>query len=222
VITLAFLLAARGVTVDGGIGTGAAPAEATVLAGVDSAPLAEIVGEMLTYSDNQTAELLIKELGVQAGGAGTTAAGARATSQVLADAGVEVTGATFVDGSGLSATNRVTCDLLEETLAGAGVASPVGEGLAVAGESGTLAGSFQGTPAEGRLRAKTGSLNDVRALAGFVTTEAADDLVFSLVLNRPPFIQTADAELRDRIALVLADYPQRPPLDQVEPLPVPR
>ena len=216
---LAFLLAARGVTVDGGVDVSAAPEDATVLAQVDSAPLGELVAEMLAYSDNQTAELLAKELGVQVSDTGTTAAGASAIAQVLDEAGLEVAEATFVDGSGLSDTNRLTCELLAGALADVGVESPVGEGLAVAGESGTLAGSFEGTPAQGRLRAKTGSLNDVRSLAGFVTTEDADDIVFALVFNRPPFIQPEDAELRDQIGLALAEYPQRPPLDEIEPLP---
>ena len=220
--TLAFLLAERGVAVDGGIAVGAAPDGAVVLAAVESAPLDELVGQMLTYSDNHSSELLLKELGLQEAAAGTTAAGADAVGQVLAQAGVDVSGATFVDGSGLSDTNLVTCDLLAAALAEAGPDSPLGAGLSVAGESGTLASLFRDTPAQGRLLAKTGSLNDVRSLAGFVTNDVGDDLVFSLLINRPPFVEDADVELRTNIALALADYPQRPPIADVEPVPVER
>lgn len=217
---LAFLLAERGITIDGGVATGAAPAAATPVAAVESPPLSEIVGQMLAYSDNQTAELLIKELGVQVEGAGTTAAGAAALARVLTDLGLDVSGATFVDGSGLSDTNEATCELLVGALSEAGADSPVVGGLAIAGESGTLANSFEGTAAEGRLRGKTGSLNDVTAFAGIVADDPEDAVVFSLVINRPPFVEQGDLDLRTRIGLVLSDYPQRPPLDQVEPRPV--
>lgn len=219
--TLAFLLAGRGVAVDGGVDVGPAPEGAVSLAGVESAPLAEIVGELLTYSDNQTSELLIKEMGLQAAGQGTTAAGAEAVAGALAEAGLDLNGTQIVDGSGLSGTNLLTCDLLVAALGDADADSPLNEGMAIAGETGTLATSFQGTPAEGRVRAKTGSLNDVTSLAGYVDGNGADGLIFSLVLNRPPFIQPSDAELRDAVALVLADYPQRPPIEEVEPRPAP-
>ena len=217
--SLAFLLAERGVTVDGGVATGAAPAAVTTVAAVDSAPLADIVAQMLSYSDNQTAEMLMKELGLQVEGAGTTAAGAAAVTAVLADLDLDVTGTRLVDGSGLSDTNQLTCELLVGALNEAGVDSPVVGGLSIAGESGTLANSFEGTPAEGRLRAKTGSLNDVTAFAGVVADDPDDAVVFSLVINRPPFIEQGDLDLRTRIGLVLSDYPQRTPLDQVEPRP---
>jgi D-alanyl-D-alanine carboxypeptidase/D-alanyl-D-alanine-endopeptidase (penicillin-binding protein 4) len=218
--TLAFLLAERGVALGGGVDVGPAPDQAATLAQVESAPLAEIVGELLTYSDNQTSELLVKELGLVARGAGTTAAGAEAVAGALAEAGLDLSGTRVVDGSGLSGTNLLTCQLLLAALSDAPADSPLNEGMAIAGETGTLAQSFQDTPAQGRLRAKTGSLNDVTSLAGFVDNEEADDVVFALVLYRPPFIQFADAELRNQIALVLADYPERPPLDEVGPRPV--
>jgi D-alanyl-D-alanine carboxypeptidase/D-alanyl-D-alanine-endopeptidase (penicillin-binding protein 4) len=219
-LTLAALLAQRGVAVDGGVEVGPAPDQAVTLAAVESAPLGEIVGQMLTYSDNQTSELLIKELGVLVAGQGTTAAGAAALATTLEEAGLDLAGTNFVDGSGLSGTNLLSCALLIATLEDAQAAPTLKEGMAVAGETGTLARSFVGTPAQGRLRAKTGSLNDVTSLAGYVDNDTGDELVFALVLNRPPFIQTSDTDLRNAVGLALADYPQRPPLAEVGPVPV--
>ncbi|MEL7206920.1 MAG: D-alanyl-D-alanine carboxypeptidase/D-alanyl-D-alanine-endopeptidase [Actinomycetota bacterium] len=218
--TLAFLLAERGVAVDGGVEVGAAPEGATTLASVESEPLEAVVGQMMTYSDNQTAELLLKELGVQVSGTGTTEAGRAALAATLEEADVDLAGAAFVDGSGLSEANRSTCALLLDVLEDQGAESPLASGLAVAGETGTLAASFVDSPAQGRLLGKTGSLNDVRSLAGYVRVPDGDDLVFALVMNRGPVILAEDAAVRDQIGLALADYPQRPPLDEVGPRPI--
>ncbi len=73
--TFTELLRQRGVQVDGGSGTGVAPAGAHQVAHVDSPRLSAIVGHMLTESDNEVAELLVKELGHRRAGSGTTAAG---------------------------------------------------------------------------------------------------------------------------------------------------
>ncbi len=84
--TLVDLLAARGVTV-GGVGSGVAPAGTVEIASIESAPLPAIVGEELRVSDNGTSELMLKEIGYEASGAGATAAGAAAVTSHLRDAG---------------------------------------------------------------------------------------------------------------------------------------
>jgi D-alanyl-D-alanine carboxypeptidase/D-alanyl-D-alanine-endopeptidase (penicillin-binding protein 4) len=91
----------------------------------------------------------------------------------------------------------------------------------VAGETGTLAASFNGTPAEGRLRAKTGSLNEARGLSGVVEVPDGDDLTFSLLVNQDLIDAEGDG-VRFDVGLALAAYPQRPNLDQVGPRPLPR
>jgi len=211
------VLGREGITVTGGSGEGVAPADARVLARVASAPLRDVAAQMLTWSDNQTAELLTKELGRARQGEGSTAAGAAAIEAILTEEGYDLGGSDAVDGSGLAGSNRATCDLLHAVLADAGPA--LVQGLAVAGETGTLAATFNGTPAEGRLRAKTGSLNEVRSLSGVVRVPEGDDLTFALVVNEPFIGPVGDAVPVD-VGLALAAYPDRPPLAQVGPRPV--
>src|SRR5262245_36726577 len=134
------LLRARGVSV-GEPTRGVVPDGATSVASVTSQPLRTIVRWMLLTSDNMTAEMLTKELGMQTRGAGTTAAGIAAVQAALRELGVSLDGQTMVDGSGLDRQNRLTCrtlvdvvdlgdrpglKVLRDTLPGGGNATPDG------------------------------------------------------------------------------------------------
>ena len=90
-------LRAQGVTT-GGITLGTARTGATPLALVDSEPLSDILTEMDHDSDNYVAELLLKDLGAEVGGAGTTVAGTAVVERALAAAGVRFAGVHIVDG----------------------------------------------------------------------------------------------------------------------------
>jgi len=164
---LARLLAARGVAA-AAAADAVAPPGAVVVASVLSAPLQRIVEAMLQASDNQIAELLVREIDRHAGGAGTTSGGVRRVMEDAGRLGLPVDGLTLVDGSGLSRSNRVTCSTLIGAL-GLGdqprFAALVG-GLPVAGVSGTMATLFRGTPLAGRLAAKGGYITGVTALVG--------------------------------------------------------
>lgn len=180
--TLTTLLRERGITVTGDAAAGPAP-PADPIAAVESARLADIVAELLLTSDNQTGELLVKELGHTHGGAGSTEAGVRIVSETISDLGLEGQPA-IVDGSGLDPRNRLTCDELVDILDLAGGPDGiVGRGLPIAGESGTLAHRFEDTPLVGRLRAKTGRLNGVTALAGYVPLASGESATFAFVVN---------------------------------------
>ena len=109
------LLRARGVTV-GEAGRGTAPTGVARVASVQSQPLRTIVRWMLATSDNLTAEMLTKELGVRAGGGGTTVAGTAAVQDALRRLGVNLDGQVMVDGSGLDRGNRLTCRILADVL----------------------------------------------------------------------------------------------------------
>ena len=211
------LLRGRGVVIAPAPGEGAAPTGATAVASVASPPLPEIVGELLRESDNMTAEVLTKELGARFGGSGSWEAGVRVIRETVAEAGLAADGYAAVDGSGLDVTNRLSCTLLMDALDLAGPVGPVASGFAVAGQTGTLAQRFRGNPAEGRLRAKTGSLNFVAGLVGFV--DAADDrtLEFALLANDLPNRLDAGRVLQERVGAVLAQYPKAPPAAALEP-----
>lgn len=212
---LTFLLGARGITVGAPAAAGPRPAEAVEVAGVNSPPVREIVAQMLRESDNTTAELLLKQLGVVTGGGGSTQAGAAAVTAVLAEEGLPMRGVEVVDGSGLDLGNRTTCGFLTDLLADRGDESLLAAGLPVAGRTGTLEGRFLDTIAEGRLRAKTGTLNDVNALAGFVESLAGADLTFAFVVNADAV--GAATDLQDQLADRLVRYPEVPPLAELGP-----
>jgi serine-type D-Ala-D-Ala carboxypeptidase/endopeptidase (penicillin-binding protein 4) len=204
------LLLARGITITGGTANAARPADAelTTLAFVESEPLTEILVEMLHTSDNNTAEMLVKEIGLVATGAGTRQAGLDTMRTVLAEWGIALDGVEFHDGSGLSRANRTSCAALTSLLADAPVADQLRPLLPVAGRDGTLAPQFLGTEAEGRLRAKTGTLTGVKALTG--TQPGADrrDVDFSLVLNGTDVDTPAVYQpIWDRLVELIDEYP---------------
>src|SRR3546814_9781555 len=143
--------------------------------------MTDVVAQMLRESDNSTAELLIKELGHGAGDP-STAGGLAVATAALAEAGIDMSGVTMADGSGLSVDNRVPCDVLVDVLSGSEPAPTIQAGLAVAAETGTLAERFRGSDAAGVLRAKTGTLNSTTALAGVLEIGRAP-LVFGLIAN---------------------------------------
>ena len=204
---LSRLAQAIGISVGGPARSGVAPRQAAVtVATVRSAPLSDIVAGMLRESDNTAAELLTKELGLARVHDGSTAAGTKALTDALAGAHLPTTGLRLGDGSGLEITNRVSCSLLAAALrrpARPG-APPLPDLLAVAGRTGTLALRLNNTPLDGKLRAKTGSLDGVTGLAGYVDGRRA--LSFAFLANGP-LSDAAGRLLQDRLVALLAAYP---------------
>lgn len=212
------LLRERGVEVVGSPSAGAAPADAVTLAKQRSEPLEAILAQLLTFSDNQTSELVLREVGRAESGEGSTAAGAAAVERLLVDEGLAVGPEDAVDGSGLAESNRLTCATLVAAIEAYPALVP---GFATGGEPGTLA-TFAGTPLEGRLHAKTGSLNHVRSLAGVVDLlEGGEQLTFAYVLNNPPYVTPEQDALRGQLGALLASYPDRPALADLVPVRVP-
>jgi D-alanyl-D-alanine carboxypeptidase/D-alanyl-D-alanine-endopeptidase (penicillin-binding protein 4) len=215
--TFTALLRDRGVTVAQGpaVGTAAFTGE---IASVVSQPLSVIVGEMLQTSDDNTAEMLLKEIGLEFAANGTTAAGVSGVLDRLEAWGVPSAGAVVLDGSGLSRSDQVTCSLLLGVLAHGSPADAVGAGLPVAATSGTLEDVFVGTPMAGRLQGKTGTLSDVKSLSGYVVASDGAVIQFSLVQNSPGIDDGAYLTVWEQIlAPALATYPTGPTEDQLAP-----
>jgi D-alanyl-D-alanine carboxypeptidase/D-alanyl-D-alanine-endopeptidase (penicillin-binding protein 4) len=198
------------VTVVGAPRAGRAPAGLTDVATFPSPTVREIVAEMLTDSDDDTAEMALKELGQRRSGAGTWEAGTAAATAILQEAGLGLDGVRIVDGSGLSSDNRLTCQILVDLLTLPDTGPTVVEGLAVAGETGTLQERWDGTPVEGRLVAKTGTLNAVTALAGRVSPVQGGAVTFAYVTNVPEgqVLGADDVALQDGLGDILVDYPR--------------
>jgi serine-type D-Ala-D-Ala carboxypeptidase/endopeptidase (penicillin-binding protein 4) len=192
------LLVARGVVIDEPAQSGVAT-EAPVIASVDSPPVDALVSDMLRESDNGTAELLVKEVGYRAAGDGSTTAGVAAVEAAIAARGVVLDGVVLADGSGLSVAARVTCRSLTSLLDRA--APVLRSSLALAGRSGTLRNRLVGTPAEGRVRAKTGTLNGISAIAGYADVDPGE-VVFAFVGNGLP-VPTRPAPFQDPFLLAL-------------------
>jgi D-alanyl-D-alanine carboxypeptidase/D-alanyl-D-alanine-endopeptidase (penicillin-binding protein 4) len=215
---LTALLRARGVAVDGEAGEGKAPGGTTLVAGIDSPPLPEVLGVLLQESDNLTAELLVKELGTRFGGAGTTAAGLGVVRSTVASYGLGTEGLAWADGSGLDRSGRLSCDALQTVLARDGEQGVVSRSLPVAGRNGTLTRRFTAGPAAGRIRAKTGSLQGVTGLAGWAATNDGRSVQFALLANDLPG-DGAGFGLQDRVANAVSSYPQAPPPGELAPRP---
>jgi D-alanyl-D-alanine carboxypeptidase/D-alanyl-D-alanine-endopeptidase (penicillin-binding protein 4) len=124
----------------------------------------------------------------------------------------------MVDGSGLSRDNRAPCALELATLELAKTPrfSSIRNGLSVAGERGTLATRLRGTPLQGKLVAKTGSLSGVSGLAGYV--DVKQPLEFSLLLNGS-FSESTGVARREQMAQSIASYPDTPTADALVPAP---
>ena len=218
------LLGDRGVKIDGPATKGQAPAAAVPVASLPSLSMADSVAEILRQSDNTGAELLTKELGLRFGGAPSTAAGVAVTRQDLQRQGLPVSQLVAVDGSGLDRSDRATCQLVLDVLVRGGPDGPLAAALPVAGRTGTLSKRMVNTPAAGRVHAKTGALTGVGGLSGWVLppgdpkSAAPAPLVFSFLVNGLP-TQAIGEAAEDRIGVLLAGYPQAPPVDQLGPLP---
>lgn len=173
----------------------------TELASVQSAPVGEIVQQTLAVSDNNAAEVLARHVGIAVDGDGSFVGGLKAVFSVLEGLGVDTTGSRAYDGSGLSRENRLTATTLIDVLALA--ASPdhptlreVITGLPVAGFTGSLQRRFDRGPAEaqGRVRAKTGTLTGVHGLAGIATDLDGNLMAFVFVADKVPVADTLAAQ----------------------------
>jgi D-alanyl-D-alanine carboxypeptidase/D-alanyl-D-alanine-endopeptidase (penicillin-binding protein 4) len=197
-------LRAVGVTVAGPVRTGRVEDWLEPLASVSSPSLATMLRVVGRESDNFTAEMILKQLGLVEVGRGTSAAGAMVVSQVLAEAGVPMAGVRIVDGSGLSVLDRLTANALAELLEAAW-ADPVVRpallaSLPVAGLNGTLEDRLRKPPARGRVLAKTGTTRGASALSGYVSNRFA----FTVLQNGNPLSYWWARRAQDRFAQVLA------------------
>jgi D-alanyl-D-alanine carboxypeptidase/D-alanyl-D-alanine-endopeptidase (penicillin-binding protein 4) len=186
----------------------AAPLEGRrVLATHNSVPVAQDVAVINKVSENLHAELLLRLLGKLYGTDGSFAQGTRVVRQFLMTAGVADGDFFFFDGSGMSPEDRIAPRAMTQLLAYAS-RQMWGPGwrdtLPVAGVDGTLASHFRNSPLKGKLSGKTGTLNEVNALSGYLTAASGKTLAFSILVNgRRPGSQ-AEEQAIERIAEAIA------------------
>lgn len=223
------LLIDRGITVAKEPRAGAS-ISTTTIASVRSNPLPLIIAEMLTTSDNNTAEMVLREIGYAKGGSGSTQAGLNVVNDTLAEWGIPLGGVELLDGSGLSDDNRLTCASLLSLLQRESVDGPLGRGLAVGGAAGgTLSDAFgEGNPLAGIVRAKTGTLYNyqdgvggrpgAKTLSGYVPLEGGGQIEFAMLLNGPQIAeQTNYRPIWDLFASIMGSYLALPSPDDLAP-----
>lgn len=200
-ILFARALKNAGVSVSGSAEVGSA-GTAVEITRRASPPLSALLSQMDTWSDNFIAEMLLKELGARLAGQGSSSAGARTISSTLAADGVPLAGVRLVDGSGLSALDRLTARSLAailETIWHEPRLRPLLDTFAIAGSTGTLRHRLLGVPNHQLVRGKTGTTDHASALAGFVGTRYA----FVVLNNGAPVNWQAAHLMQDRVAETL-------------------
>jgi D-alanyl-D-alanine carboxypeptidase/D-alanyl-D-alanine-endopeptidase (penicillin-binding protein 4) len=184
-------------------------ANATLLASHRSPPLSTLAVRLMKVSQNQYAETLLKSL--TPSGSPATAEGGRAAARAIFDAwGIAAGGLIQRDGSGLSRYDFVTAEtlvaILSHVWADDRLRAPFEASLPVLGRDGTLSNRLKGTSAEGMVRAKTGSMSQVRALSGYVTSADGEPLVFAILANNFDTPAAVVNGATDRIVIRLAQF----------------
>ena len=192
---------------------GTAPPEGRQLGLVNSLPVIRLVEIMITESDNLIAEALARQVALAKGQPASFVGGGTAIGAVLTELGIPTAGAVLADGSGLSRQDRLTpATLIGVLVTAARPDQPqlhgLYSGLAVAGYSGTLADRFRsaanGSAAAGLVRAKTGTLSGVSAIAGTVVDADGRALAFAVMVDSSVQGTAAAQAALDRITAVLA------------------
>ena len=192
----------------------------TLVASHQSPPLAAIVGETNTESNNLYAEHLLRTLGayVYRGTdfpTGSAWAGAAAAEPFLLRIGVDPESFRIADGSGLSALNRLTPVGIVSILRGMhehpdpATAEAYYRSLAVGGYTGTLRRRYGSGDARGNVHAKTGYISGARTLSGYVTSDRGHLLAFSLLCNNYRVSTSRVNRAQDQIVELLADFEGR-------------
>ena len=199
----------RGITVAGGIDTArvAGGGPRVPLFTMRSPDLPVILAQMMKPSQNQVAEILFKTLGRERTGVGTADSGRRVVERQLVAWGADTAGFAVRDGSGVSRHDYVTPETIMRVLdamrrspsADAWLAS-----LPIAGVDGTIGSRMRGTPAQGNVRAKTGTLDKTRSLSGYVTTGDGRLVMFSFLCNAFTTPNSAVERVQDAILVTLA------------------
>jgi D-alanyl-D-alanine carboxypeptidase len=200
-------LRAAGIAVTGGPLTGVTPQGAYCAVTLLSAPLSDLLTHMDKESDNFFAEMLLKGLGRDLYGEGTTDAGLQALRGALTQSGAAPGSYRIADGSGLSYEDRLTAGDLVKLLVAMYRSDDFDtfyDALSVAGVDGTLEDRMRGTAAQGDAHAKTGTLDVAAALSGYVTSADGHLLAFSILVNGDPVDDWHAMQAQDAIVAALA------------------
>ena len=200
-------LADRGIMVDRQVTAWSQDPRVDSLFTVLSVPLREIMPAIMKPSQNQIAEVFLRTLGHERAGVGTADSGRRVVERQFAQWKIPSDAFVVRDGSGLSRSDLISPEAIVSIL-DAMRRSPnfavFFESLPIAGVDGTIRTRMRDTPAQGNLRAKTGTLSMVRSLSGYVRTADGRLLEFSMLCNNWTTPQAAVDRVQDTIGAALA------------------
>ena len=172
-----------------------------------SVPLREILPAILKPSQNQIAEVFLRTIGLERTGIGTADSGRRVVERQFTDWKIPSDGYVVRDGSGLSRNDLISPEAVVGIL-DVMRRSPnfdlFFQSLPIAGVDGTIRTRMKGTPAEGNVHAKTGTLSMVRSLSGYVRTADGRLLEFSILCNNWMAPQASVDRVADAIGVALA------------------
>jgi D-alanyl-D-alanine carboxypeptidase/D-alanyl-D-alanine-endopeptidase (penicillin-binding protein 4) len=187
----------------GRVRTGPAPEEAEPFARFDSIPLAEVVRNVNKFSNNVMTRQLLLTLGaVSQGEPGNRAKGRAAIARWLEDQGLEMGDLYLDNGSGLSRDTRISAGSMARLLQAAWDHRYMPEFVAsmpLSGMDGTLRSRFRGTDLSGYLHAKTGRLDHVYSIAGYVQAASGKRFVVVVIQNDKDVHRGPGQELQDAI-----------------------
>jgi D-alanyl-D-alanine carboxypeptidase/D-alanyl-D-alanine-endopeptidase (penicillin-binding protein 4) len=179
------LLRQVGPHVVGTVRRGSVPADAERIARRPSPPLASILMDTNKYSSNYMAETVLRTLGAEQRGQGTTAAGLEVVRAYLDRLGLRDDGLRLVNGSGLSRETRLSAQALTTVLRHVAQDPRTGPefvaSLSIGGQDGTLLPRFREHPS--RVRGKTGTLAGVHSLAGYLEADDGELYAFAILAN---------------------------------------
>ncbi|MFQ5650185.1 MAG: D-alanyl-D-alanine carboxypeptidase/D-alanyl-D-alanine-endopeptidase [bacterium] len=197
------------IELSGQIVAGELPDTNVVLVTHLSQPLASVVRNTNKISDNLSAELILKTVGAELKGTpGTAKKGLAVVKEFLHEAGVDTTALSLADGSGSSRYNQISPDHIMKVLQAMHkdfrLQAEFKASLPIAGVDGTLRHRMKTTPAEGKLRAKTGNLRGVSALSGYTTTATGELLAFAMIMEHFVARNALVKQVQDRIGSVIS------------------
>ena len=181
--------------------------EAMTLFTYRSPTLAEIARPLLKESINLYGEAFMR-LNADRGAFPTNDAALEGLKKRLTAWGIPEGSYQLVDGSGLSRRDAISPEAIMIVLQrmSASSAAPFVSALPIAGVDGSLAGRMKGTAAEGNVRAKTGTMSNIRSLAGYVTTRGGERLAFVIVINNFEGTGPEANQAIDAITVKLAEF----------------
>jgi serine-type D-Ala-D-Ala carboxypeptidase/endopeptidase (penicillin-binding protein 4) len=189
------------------------PADFPRLIVQQSPPLSDVGKTLMKRSQNLYAETFAHAMGRQRSGRGSFSEGRKVVQERLKGFGIEPDTYAYMDGSGLSRYDLISPRQLVAILRGMRQ-SPNWEVwremLPIAGVDGTLGKRMKGTPAEGNVRAKTGTVSNVRALSGYVHTADGEELLFSFIVNSHLRSDRDTEAVTDGVLTQLAGFDGRP------------